>query len=364
MRKKQRNRILSILSLITMCAFLWLCDSNLILGAYEVRVLRLCGVYIIAALSLNLINGLTGQFSLGSAGFMAIGAYTTSLMILSPEAKETQYYVMDILPWVRDLQAPFIVALLIGGVFAALCAFLIGFPVLRLKSDYLAIATLGFSEIIRILIMNATPITNSSAGIKGIPDTANLWWTSITAGVCVFLIFRLMKTSYGRAFKAIRDDEIAAESMGISLFKHKMISFVLSAFLAGISGGLLASVVGVITPVYFRFTLAYEILLIVVLGGQGSISGTVIAATVITIGKEWLRFLDEEINIGGITIQSVAGMRMLVFSALLMCVILFWPEGLMGTRECSWEGILMFPQKIVKKLKQGLQRKRIGGDAS
>ena len=152
----------------------------------------------------------------------------------------------------------------------------------RLKSDYLAIATLGFSEIIRIIITNATSITNSSAGIRAIPDTANIWWTTITAGICVFSLLRLMKTSYGRAFKAIRDDEVAAESIGVSLFKHKMLSFIISAFLAGISGGLMASVVGVLTPIFFRFTLTYEILLIVVLGGQGSISGTVVASVIIT----------------------------------------------------------------------------------
>ena len=363
-KSKCRDRILTCIALSAFLVVLWLVDTGRLLGSYEARVIKLCGVYTIVALSLNLISGLTGQFSLGQAGFMAIGAYVTSLLIIPPPIKEAMFYVEPILPWVRDLQAPFLIALMAGGAIAALFASFIGFPVLRLKSDYLAIATLGFSEIIRIVIMNATPITNSSAGIKSIPPIANVWWTSISAGVCIFLVLRLMRTSYGRAFKAIRDDEVAAESMGISLFKHKMLSFVISAFLAGISGGLLASVVGVLTPVFFRFTLTYEILLIVVLGGQGSITGSLVAATVVTIAKEWLRFLDEGFSLGLFSVPAIPGLRMLVFSVFLMVIILFYREGFFGSREFSWEGFFGIFTKLGKWCK-GLYRRGItpkGGD--
>ncbi len=360
---KNRNRILTAVTLVIFVVFLFLADQGIILDSYGVRIIRLCGVYTIAALSMTLINGLTGQFSLGQAGFMAIGAYTTSLLIIPPEVKEQMYYVTPIQGWVRDMQAPFLAAILIGGLLAALIAFLIGFPVLRLRGDYLAIATLGFSEIIRVIITNVGSVTNSSIGIKSIPDTANIWWTTIAAALCITLVYRLMKTSYGRAFKSIRDDEVAAEAMGISLFKHKMLSFVISGFLAGLSGGLLASVVGVINPLYFRFTLAYEILLIVVLGGQGSITGTLVSACLITAGKEWLRFLDSGFSIGPITIPEISGLRMLVFSALLMVVILFYRRGLFGSNEFSWDGLFRLIQRTGARCKRLIRRGEKGGAA-
>ncbi len=360
---KNRNRILTAVTAVIFLAILILADQGIILDSYGVRIIRLCGVYTIAALSMTLINGLTGQFSLGQAGFMAIGAYTTSLLIIAPDVKEQMYYVTPILGWVRDMHAPFLPAIIIGGLISAAVAFLIGFPVLRLRGDYLAIATLGFSEIIRVLITNLGAITNSSIGIKSIPDTANIWWTTIAAVLCVFLVYKMMKTSFGRAFKSIRDDEVAAEAMGISLFKHKMLSFVISGFLAGRSGGLLASVVGVINPLYFRFTLAYEILLIVVLGGQGSITGTVLSACLITASKEWLRFLDAGFSIGPIQIPEISGLRMLVFSVLLMVVILFYRKGLFGSNEFSWDGLFRLIGRTGRRLK-GLFRRGEKGGAS
>ena len=345
-KKRRRNVTLTIVFLMLLGAFIYCASKGFVLGTYEIRILRLCGVYSIAALSMNLVNGFTGQFSLGQAGFMAMGAYVTSLLIIPAAQKAAIYYVHPIVPWLKDVQIPFLFALLIGGLVSALCAFLIGFPVLRLRGDYLAIATLGFSEIIRIILTNAIPVTNGSLGLKNIPNTANLWWTTIVTAVVIIFLLRMMKTSYGRAFKAIRDDDIAAEAMGISLFKHKMIAFVIGGFLAGISGGLLGSVVGAITPNYFRFTLAYEILLIVVLGGMGSITGSVIGACIVTIAKEKLRFLDAGMNLGFVKIPPIDGMRMLVFSLLLMIIILFYRKGLFGSREFSWNGLFRIIRRI------------------
>lgn len=347
---KTRNLILTLASLIVLGVLLFLMDQGIIFNSYVVRIIRMCGIYIITALSLNLINGMTGQFSLGHAGFMAIGAYVTTILTLEPSVKEAIYYITPINPFIKSLHSPYIIALLMGGLIAGAAAFLIGFPVLRLRGDYLGIATLGFSEIIRILITNFTSITNGAIGIKNIPDTANVWWTTIAAGVIVYGVYRLMNTSYGHAFKAIRDDEIAAEAMGIALFRHKMMSFVLSAVLAGISGGLLASVIGSITPMFFRFTLTYEILLIVVLGGQGSISGSVVGAILLTVLKEWLRFLDDGFAIGPITLPAISGMRMLVFSILLMLIILFKREGLFGTKEFSWDGLFRLITDTPKRI--------------
>lgn len=346
---RKRNLLLSVISLTVLMVLLYFTNAGKTVGSYEVRVLNLCAVYAILALSMNLINGFTGQFSLGTAGFMAVGAYVTALLILPVDMKERVFYLEPMVPWLANVHwggtLGFIAALLVAGVITAFFAFLIGFPVLRLKGDYLAIATLGFSEIIRIVFTNTQTLTNGSTGIKGIPDTANIWFTYITMALCIVFMARLMKTSYGRSMKAIRDDEVAAESMGISLFKHKMLSFVISGFMAGIGGGLMASVLGAITPLLFRFILAYDILLIVVIGGMGSISGSIVGAFLITIAKEWLRWLDGGFSLGFVQIPPIAGLRMVVFSLLLMGVILFYRKGIFGSKEFSWNSIFRFIDK-------------------
>ncbi|MDP4161341.1 MAG: branched-chain amino acid ABC transporter permease, partial [Bacillota bacterium] len=229
--------------------------------------------------------------------------------------------------------------LLIGGIFAGLVGYLIGAPALRLRGDYLAIATLGFAEIIRVVFTNTQTITNGALGLKGIPGSSNLWWTFGVAVVTVVFIGSLINSSYGRAFKAIREDEIAAESMGISLFKHKVLAFTIGAFFAGIGGGLLGSLLGTIDPLMFRFFLTFNILLIIILGGMGSITGTIISAFIITIGGEALRFLDESMTIGNFVLPGISGMRMVVFSALLMIVVLFFNRGIMGTNEFTWDSL-------------------------
>jgi len=337
MSKKSRvSALLTAVSLLVLLIFIFLFTSKQIGDAYQIRILNMCAIYAILGLSMNLVNGFTGLFSLGQAGFMAIGAYVTTLLFMSPEAKESVFYLEPIVPWLGSIQLPFPIALLFGGLASGVFAFFIGFPVLRLRGDYLAIATLGFSEIVRVIFTNLQTITNGAVGIKNIPPVANLWWTLGVMILAILLMLRLMRTSYGRAFKAVRDDEVAAEGMGISLFKHKMFSFILSSILAGIGGGLLASVVGSINPLLFRFVLAYDILLIVVLGGMGSISGTIVGAFIITIAKEWLRWLDNGFSLGIVQVPAVAGLRMVIFSLLLMCVILFYRKGLFGSKEFSW----------------------------
>ena len=220
---------------------------------------------------------------------------------------------------------------------------------LRLKSDYLGIASLGFSEIIRIIIVNWMPLTNSSLGLKSIPSTANVTWCVGLLAIVVFLLLRMMKTTYGRSFKAIRDDEVAAQAMGINLFTHKLKSFIISGFMAGLSGGLIASIIGIVTPTYFKYTLIYDLLLIVIIGGMGSVTGAVLASFVITFGKEYLRFLDEGFSIGGFVFPSIAGTRMLIFSILLMVAILFFREGFLGDKEFSWDGMFGLIKKIMRK---------------
>ena len=322
--KKKSNSILYI------CIFLViLYILNKTLDPYKLRILNLCGIYVVLGLSLNLINGFTGLFSLGHAGFMAIGAYTTALLTMPPAMKEMNFFMQPIVPFLANVEWSFLPALLMGGLVSAIMGFLIGAPVLKLTDDYLAIATLGFAEIIRVVFTNLQSITNGALGLKGIPATTNVWWSWGMAILTILLLKYLMKGSYGIAFKSIKDDEIAAQAMGINLFKHKIMSFTIGSFLAGIGGGLLGNLLGTIDPNMFRFPLTFNILLIVVLGGLGSIKGTTIAAVIITIMMEALRFLDESINLGFISFEGIPGMRMVVFSVLLMAVVIFRKEGLL-----------------------------------
>jgi branched-chain amino acid transport system permease protein len=335
---KNRKTQLTILLLIVTIAVIAV--LNITLDSYKIKIFTLCGIYIILGLSMNLINGFTGLFSLGHAGFMAVGAYVSALLTMSPELKDSVFYVAPINPFIKMIQLPFPLALIVGGLAAAGIAFLIGAPVLRLNDDYLAIATLGFSEIIRVVITNTQTLTNGSLGLKGITRYTNAWWAWGIAILTIFFMIWLIHGMYGKAFKAIREDEIAAEAMGISLFKHKMMSFVIGAFFAGVGGGLLGHLIGAIDPNMFRFILTFNILLIVVLGGIGSITGTIISATAVTILMEVLRFIENPINLGFINIPGIPGMRMVVFSLMLMGVILFYPKGLMGRTEFNWDYFL------------------------
>lgn len=314
---------------------------NVFLDSYKVRIVNLCAIYVILGLSMNLINGFTGLFSLGHAGFMAIGAYTVAILTMTVESKEMNFYMKPMASFLLNLNLPFILALVAGGLMAAFFGFLIGAPVLKLTDDYLAIATLGFSEIIRIVFINLQSITNGSLGLKGIPQMTNkffanmfnqlpkinLLWSWGIAALTIVFMKSLMNGSYGKAFKAIREDEIAARSMGINLFKHKVTSFTIGSFFAGVGGGLLAISMGTIDPALFKFALTFNILLIVVLGGMGNINGTVISAIIVTIAMEALRFLDEPLNFGFFTTSALPGLRMVVFSLILMFVIIFKRDG-------------------------------------
>lgn len=346
---KAKNKFLNI-ALIAV-VFLLLLAANYYFDSYRIRILNLCAIYTILGLSLNLINGFTGLFSLGHAGFIAIGAYTTALLTMSTKVKNQNFFMEPLIAPLNNIQLPFVVALIIAGLVAALIAFLIGAPALRLKGDYLAIATLGFAEIIRIILNNVQNVTNGALGLRGIPHNTNLYWTFGVAIVTIIVLVSLINSSYGRALKAIREDEIAAESMGISLFKHKVISFTVGAFFAGIGGGLLGSLMGTIDPNMFKFVLTFNIILIIVIGGMGSITGTIISAFFVTILGEVLRFLDMEkpIDLGLFKFTGISGLRMVVFSVLLMIIVLFFRNGIMGTKEITWKSLFgIFNKKPLK----------------
>ena len=348
-------------------------------------VLKKGAVYSLVAVSMNLLNGFSGLFSLGQAGFMLLGAYTYAILTVPMAAKDQVYYLyggsavkFSLVDLFQSLfgsagfggAVSMICAVLVGivcaGLVAALFAALIGTPVLRLKSDYLAIATLGFAEILRAIFQWQTlgPITNGANMLKSFPTFADFniknaggqvilrlstFVPFLLSILCIAVIVLLIHSSYGRAFKAIRDDEVAAEAMGISLFKHKMLSFVISSFFSGVGGALFAMYVSNAQAKAFTSTMTYEILLIVVIGGIGSISGSVIGTFLYVACSEWwLRFLDAETYIGSFKVPLLrSGFRMVVFSVVIMIIVLFFSQGIMGEKELTWAGI----GGLLKKLK-------------
>ena len=332
---QQKKKIFTIVSCIVLALFIVIADK--FFDRFSLRVFNLCAIYIILALSLNLLNGFTGIFSLGHAGFMAIGAYICALLTMSPAQKTVNFYLEPIVPWLANVQIPFLPALVIAGCGAALFAFLIGLPVLRLHDDYLAIASLGFAEIIRVVITNMQTVTNGALGLKGLPKYSTTYVVWGCAILSVIFMIALINSAYGRSLKAVRDNEIAAQAMGINIAHIKTVSFVISGFMAGIGGALLGHLMQTIDPKMFVFGLTYNILLIVVLGGNGSITGSVIASIVVTVLMEALRFLDGPLNFIIFKTDGLPGLRMVVFSLLLMIVVIYRQRGLMGTNEFSWD---------------------------
>ncbi|MCH5145957.1 branched-chain amino acid ABC transporter permease [Desulfovibrio sp. UIB00] len=333
----------TILSIMVMLLFgLVLSQAESFLGDYQIYIAKLIFINAILALSLNLIYGFTGLFSLGHAGFIAIGAYVSALCILSPEQKEMMWILEPIIWPFSDLFTPFWVSALAGGLVATIFAFIIAVPVLRLGDDYLGIATLGFAEIIRVLIVNATSITNGSLGIKGIPGHASLLSCYIWMLFTLIVLSRLIFSNYGNVMRCIRDNEIAARVMGINVFRYKVLSFCVGAFFAGVGGALLGSHLSTIDPKMFNFLLTFNVLMFVVAGGLGSLTGSLLGATVITILLEWLRAIEEPMDLGFIEIPGIPGMRMVVFSLVLLAIILYRREGIMGTRELTWKSMGAF----------------------
>ena len=330
----KKNNMLTLGALMLVMLVLALAEN--FLDSFSMQIFKLCAINIILALSLNLINGFTGLFSLGHAGFMAIGAYTCAVLTMSSEQKEINYVLQPIAPWLENIHMPFVPALILSGVVSCALGWFLGVVALRLRDDYLAIATLGFSEIIRVILTNAQSVTNGSLGLKGLPRFTTMWWAWGLAVASVIFMVLLIRSSYGRAFKAIRDNEIAAESMGINVFGTKVLSFAISSGLAGIAGGLLAHHLTTIDPKQFIFLKTFDILLIVVLGGVGSITGSVISAIVVTVAMEALRFMDGPLNLGFMVTAGTPGLRMVFVSILLMVVVIYRQQGLMGTNEFSW----------------------------
>lgn len=390
---KRQGMWLTIIALAVVYILLFALDNFIKPSKFTlmlIPVLRKGAIYSLLCVSMNLLNGFTGLFSLGQAGFMLIGAYAYSIFSIpaAQHASVYQYFdggaiqfsIPEALGNVLGVNAGSflgaIICIIIAGIAAAIFAALIGIPVLRLKSDYLAIATLGFAEIIRAFFQwdSLGEITNGSNLLRKYTAFSDI---NIQLGTSVFklgtifpffiamisiaMIVLLINSSYGRAFKAIRDDEVAAEAMGINLFKHKMLSFVISSFFAGVGGALLAMFQTTVQASAFMSSMTYEILLIVVIGGIGSVSGSCIAAFLyIACSEWWLRFLDSG-AIGSIQVSFFRdGFRKVVFSVVIMIIVLFFSKGIMGNKELSFAGLI---RKIQAKKAAKAVKAEAGGAA-
>ena len=301
-----------------------------VVSRYQTGVIEQIGIYIILTVSLNIATGYLGQLPLGHAGFMSVGGYSCAIFIMR---------MMDVVGvTARDFATGspaavglFVIGIIFGGICAAICGLIIGVPALRLKGDYLAIITLGFAEIIRVVMQNIDGVlgftlTGGAKGLTGIPSYTNFLNTFIVVAISLFLIHTMMKSRHGRAILSIRDNEIAAESCGVNTTYYKTLAFVASAFFAGVAGGLYAGCIGVMAPAKFGFMKSIEILVMVVLGGMGSMLGSVISATVLTILPEALR--------------AVSDYRMVVYAVVLILVMIFRPEGLLGDYDFSMSRVI------------------------
>ncbi len=323
MKKLMENTVFKkAISLAVTFGVIQLLISTGIINPFIMDTLTTICINIILAVSLNLITGFTGQFSLGHAGFMSIGAYTCTIITLR-----------------MPTTLGFIIGLVAGAVLAALVGILVGLPTLRLRGDYLAIATLGMAEIIRIVFLNLE-ITNGAAGLFSANQYVNWFWLFLFTAGTVILITNFINSSHGRACISIREDEIAAEAMGIHATKYKVTAFVMGAFFAGIAGSIHSSYFYFIKPDLFGFLKSINILVIVVLGGMGSISGSIVAAVLLAIISTAL--------------QSIPELQMVIYSIMLIVIMLFRPQGLLGSKELSLS--------LVKKWGSVFQR-RNGGEA-
>ena len=308
-------RYKSLLIFAVLYLVIQLLSTTGILNAYVMQVIMLAGIYIIMTESLNVLNGMTGLSSLGQAGFMSVGAYVSAIL--------TTY----LLP-VSDMSAPlkvilFLVATVIAGAVSALCGLVIGVPALRLRGDYLAIVTLGFCEVIRaIWRIVPSDIAGGAYGLTGIPQLANFFWVFVFTLLVIYFCRNYMDSSFGRACMAIRDNEIAANAMGINCFAYKAVAFATSAFIAGVAGSLYAHLLSYIHPDVFSYSKSSDFLVYLYAGGVGSISGSMLGAFCLTVLPEVLRFLDD--------------WRLVIYGLLLLCIILFRPTGLFGGHEFAF----------------------------
>jgi branched-chain amino acid transport system permease protein len=325
-----RNTLIYLVLLVALLAL-----AQFALNDYYLRVLAVVAINIVLTVSLNLTNGFTGDFSLGHAAFMSIGAYASAILTLPVTAKAT--LIPDLPSWLGQTEVPFVVALVLGGLLAALVASLVGIPVLRLRGHYLAVATLGLMVIVRVVAINWNSVTRGAKGINGMPAYTNLWWAFGWVVVTIYVVWRLVNSPYGRAMMAIREDETAAAARGVNVTGHRILAFSVGAFFAGVAGALWGHLITAITPHSFSFLITFNVVVMLVVGGMGSISGSVIGATLMTLAPEFLRRLETTFSLGG---HPLYGLSQIIIAVTITLVMIFRRQGLMGGQEIFLPQIL------------------------
>lgn len=315
---------------------------------YFVRILLIIVLNSIFVLSLSLSNGFTGVFSLGHVGFIGAGAYVSGILSLTVQQKQS---LLPHLPdWLNWFSLPFLPATLAAGLFTALLAIVVGYPLMRLSGYFVSVATMGFLIIVNVVLINASDFTRGARTFTGVPLDTTLPWVFGWLGVTLFVLWRLVYSPFGRRMKAVRDDTIAASAVGIDMLKTRLLAFVIGAFFAGVGGSLFAHYLGSFSPVTFYFAMTMNLIAMLVLGGMGSLSGAVIGVICVSLLSELLRSVERGFTIGDITIPALYGASQIVLGFLFILIMIFRPKGIMGEREFT----LVFPKVSAKSnLKQG-----------
>ncbi len=315
-----RTRVIFLLVLLLGAGLVTL--ARLTLDNYLLAIINFIGIYIILAVSLNITNGFAGLFSLGHPGFMAIGGYVTAILTF-PVSRKTMF--LELPAWLSDLTLPFFPSLMSGGICAGLTALLVGIPVLRLRGHYLAVATMGFLIIVQVLITNWESVTRGPLGLNGLSESTDLWQVFLWVAVTVYVSWKIKFSSYGRSMLSVREDEVAACCLGINLLYVRLAALVIGAFFAGVAGGLWAHLITAITPTSFSLIMAFHIVVMVVVGGTGSICGSLAAAIIFSVLTEIFRPLEEQFN--------VYGVGEIIMALTLILILIYRPKGLFGSGE-------------------------------
>ncbi|MFM9845071.1 MAG: branched-chain amino acid ABC transporter permease [Dongiaceae bacterium] len=326
--------------LVLFALAVWLAQAQL--NPFYLQILGLLGINIIATVSLNFAAGFGGMFSLGHPAFMAIGGYTAAILTYPVAMKASR--IPGHADWLLQLQMPYLPALLIGGLAAAFVAILVGWPVLRLRGHYLAVATLGLTVIVQVAIVNLRDYTRGALGLSGIPALTNLWWIAGFVVLTIYVVYRLVHSRFGRALRAVRDDYLAAQMSGVHVARTRLIGFTVAAFFAGIAGGLLGHLLRILTPGQFSFSAVFLGVAMMILGGMGSVTGSILGAIIMTILPQLIIPFEGGGSFLGLQIPALNGLTQIVTALILIAVMLVRPAGLAGAREFSWRALFGRPR--------------------
>ena len=332
----QRKRLYNILTVALVLALVAALLAYASLGAsnYVQRIILLLGINIILVVSLNLSNGFTGVFSLGHIGFMAIGAYASAILTLPVAMKRVN--LPDLPAWLAGIELHFLVATLLAGTLALVIAFVVGLSLMRLTGPYVSVATMGFLVIVQVVLVNWDALTRGARTFAGVPPYSNLWWVWGWTVLTVYVIWRLVRSSFGRWMMAVRDNEIAAQSLGISVMKSRLFAFCISAFFTAVAGSLWAHFIMSFSPKSFYFVQTFSVITMLAVGGMGSVSGSIVGTVSITVLSEVLRNAERGIDLGFVALPPVYGASQILMAVLFVLVIVFKPKGLLGDKEIDF----------------------------